>query len=107
MRSGPLAVEIEIQFQGYVGSDENSFGNVDRILRESGLTLIDLKPVRYSRAALPQPFAHDIPANTTQGAVFWADFLYMRDVIATSLGCPFTEQEIREAARKQCLIAYR
>jgi hypothetical protein len=78
---GCLAVDIEVQFHGPVSSDANVFCNIDLFLRERGFTLLKLEPIRYSRAALPQAFLYDIPAQTARGPVQWADAFYARDLL--------------------------
>jgi hypothetical protein len=49
-------------------------------LRELGFTLIDLEPLRYTRAALPGEFAHDLAAQTVGGSIQWAEAIYVRDL---------------------------
>lgn len=75
-----LAVSIEAQFHGPIHECSNTFGNIDRFLRERGFTLFDLDPYRYSRAALPAPFVFNMPAQTRSGQVLWAEATYFRDL---------------------------
>ncbi|MBZ5586872.1 MAG: hypothetical protein LAQ30_32735 [Acidobacteriia bacterium] len=78
-----LGVQAEVQFQGVLNDYSNTFANVDRLLRHQGFSLFDLKPMRYSRGALPARFRFHQPCDTVSGQVIWADVLYLRDV-----GCP-------------------
>ena len=94
LSAGTLAVEVEVQFTGLRGPEANIFSNVDTILRSAGLTLVDLQTVRYARAALPQPFLYEIPAQTNRGAVVWADALYLRDILSDGpAGAPAMEKQ--------------
>lgn len=76
-----LAVEIESQFHGDIGSDGNTFENIARLARTRGLDLYDLSPYRYTRAALPGKFVFDFPAQTHTGQVMWADAVFARDLV--------------------------
>jgi FkbM family methyltransferase len=77
---GILGLMVESQFHGAVHDFENTFPNIDRLLRRHGFTLFDLTPYRYSRARLPAPFVWDIAAQTTTGQVLWGEALYLRDL---------------------------
>ncbi len=77
---GCLAVCVEAQFHGAVHAYANTFSNIDLLLRELGFTLIDLEPLRYTRAALPGEFAHDLAAQTVGGSIQWAEAIYVRDL---------------------------
>lgn len=75
-----LGVEVEAQFTGEFHEYANTLPNIDRLMREAGLTLVDLESYRYTRAALPGRFYYDIPAQTTQGATQWGEAIYARDL---------------------------
>jgi FkbM family methyltransferase len=79
-RGGALGFSIEAQFHGASHDYANTFSNIDRFMRSHGFSLFDLEPYRYSRAALPAPFAHDIPAQTLSGQVMWGEAVYFRDL---------------------------
>jgi FkbM family methyltransferase len=79
-RGGALGFSIEAQFHGAAHDYANTFSNIDRFMRSHGFSLFDLEPYRYSRAALPAPFAHDIPAQTLSGQVMWGEAVYFRDL---------------------------
>lgn len=74
-----LGVEIECQFHGLPGPNQNTFSNIDELMRESGFTLFALETYKYSRAELPQPFVWNLFAQTTSGQVQWGEALYLRD----------------------------
>src|SRR5262245_56497233 len=80
LRTGVLGLEVEMQFHGGVHEYGNTFSNIDTLLRTEGFSLFDLSPYRYSRAALPDLFLYDLPAQTSSGQVVWADAVYFRDV---------------------------
>jgi FkbM family methyltransferase len=75
-----LGLSVECQFHGPVHPHANLFSNIDTLLRSLGFSLFDLEPYRYSRASLPRPFLHPIPAQTVEGQVLWAEALYLRDL---------------------------
>ena len=77
-----LGLEIESQFHGVSHPHANLFANIDRLLRERGFSLFDLEVYRYTRAVLPGHFVYDIPAQTHEGQVIWADAVYLRDIAA-------------------------
>jgi FkbM family methyltransferase len=77
---GCLAVCVEAQFHGAVHPHANIFSNIDLLLRELGFTLIDIEPLRYTRATLPGEFAHDMAAQTVGGSIQWAEAIYARDL---------------------------
>ena len=79
-RGGVLGFSIEGQFHGASHDYANTFSNIDRFLRGCGFTLFDLESYRYSRAALPAPFAHDLAAQTVSGQVLWGEAIYFRDL---------------------------
>lgn len=93
-----LAVEIEVQFTGRRGPEASVFSNVDAVLRSAGLSLVDLQPVRYSRAALPQPFVYELPAQTVRGPIVWADALYLRDIL-----CDVPDGSVSDARKLACI----
>jgi FkbM family methyltransferase len=80
LKSGVLGVSIEAQFHGADHPYANTFANIDRLMREAGFTLFDLEPYRYTRAALPGPFVHNLAAQTHNGSVQWAEAVYARDL---------------------------
>jgi FkbM family methyltransferase len=79
-RGALLGVSIEVQFHGAVHEYANTFSNIDRFLRLRGFSLFDLSTVRYSRAALPAPFASRILAHTVSGQVNCGKAVYFRDL---------------------------
>lgn len=74
-----LGVAAEVQFNPKEHPHANSFSNVDSYLRELGFSLFNIVPYRYSKAALPDKFRYNIPAQTFRGQVIWADVVYLRD----------------------------
>jgi FkbM family methyltransferase len=104
LRNGVLGVEVEAQFHGAVHDFANTFSNIDRFLRELGFSLFDLRPYRYSRSTLPQPFLSDIPAQTVEGQVLWAEAVYFRDLGYADYARIFGRQASREDLLKLCCL---
>jgi hypothetical protein len=75
-----LGVEVEAQFTGEHHPYANTLFNIDRLMRDAGLTLVDLETYRYTRAALPGRFHYDIAAQTIEGATQWGEAIYARDL---------------------------
>ncbi len=75
-----LALVVEVQFHGSYADGANLFPNIDLFLRREGFTLFDLDVYRYSRAALPAPFAYDLFGPTTAGLTRYGDAVYFRDL---------------------------
>jgi hypothetical protein len=76
---GVLGFMIETPFTGAYEDTENSFHNIDRLMRRNGMVPYAIALRQYSRAALPARFLLDIPAQTVSGQVLWADTVYLRD----------------------------
>ena len=74
-----LGVQIECQFHGMPGGNQNTFSNIDEFMRSAGFTLFSLETHKYSRAELPQPFVWKFFGQTTSGQVQWGEALYLRD----------------------------
>jgi hypothetical protein len=79
-----LGFMVETPFAAAPGDMEHSFANVDLLLRRQGYLLYTLTVNRYSRAALPAPFAYEMFAQTTFGQALWGDSVYLRDAGAES-----------------------
>lgn len=78
---GVLGVVAEVNFNSHSHPESNLFANNDLYLRSLGFTLYDIDVRRYTRAALPGKFRHDIPAQTIRGQLGQADALYLRDFL--------------------------
>ena len=93
-----LGAVVEANFHGFQHPHSNIFYNIDRFMGERGFTLWDIDMARYSRGALPMPFLHQIPAQTTGGAVVWGDAYYFRDLANVDYektwGMSFTPRQI-------------
>lgn len=84
-----LCVAVEVNYYGGAGDDENTFHNIDRLLRQMGFDLFGLTTRHYSSTALPSPFLLDIPAQTRSGRIYQGDAIYFRDLIAGDKGRAF------------------
>ena len=99
-----LGISIEVRFQGDAPDRANSFSNIDRFLRPRGFTLFDLETHRYSRSALPAPFAIGVPAQTVSGQVRWGEALYFRDLASPGYEKAFGLSLTGERILKLCCL---
>jgi FkbM family methyltransferase len=74
-----LGVQVECQFHGLIGNEQNTFSNIDNLMRSNGFSLFLLEPHKYSRAELPQEFVWKLFGQTNVGQVQWAEAVYFRD----------------------------
>lgn len=79
-RPSLLAVGIEVNFVGSHDANDNSFHNVDRLMREKGFDLFGLTARQYSSAVLPWPYLDRYPALTAGGRPVQGDAFYARDL---------------------------
>lgn len=77
-----LGVCLEVNYHGTEDSTDNTFHNMDRMMRKNGFELFDLTTRHYSAAALPSPFLYAYPAQTHAGRILQGDALYFRDLAA-------------------------
>lgn len=70
------AVAVEVTFIGPGGPDDNTFHNLDRLLRQSGMELANLEPWRYSLKELPSRFNFRAIGETEFGPPFQGDAIY-------------------------------
>jgi len=80
-KRGVLGVVAEVNFNSHSHPQANLLANNDLYLRSLGFSLFDLDVRRYTRAALPGKFRHNIPAQTVRGQLGQADVLYLRDFL--------------------------
>jgi FkbM family methyltransferase len=69
-------VATEVDFTGGAGPDENTFHNVDRLLRGHDMELANLEIWRYSLKELPSRFRFRGIGETTFGPPFQGDAIY-------------------------------
>jgi hypothetical protein len=79
-----LGIQIECQFHGAPGPDQNTFSNIDELLRASGFSLFVLDTHKYSRPELPQPFVLNLFGQSTSGQIQWGEAVYFRDPTVNS-----------------------
>jgi hypothetical protein len=75
-----LGVSLEVCFYGSHDANDNSFHNMDRLMREKGFDLLGLSVRTYSLAALPFPYLDAHPSMNTGGRPIQGDALYVRDL---------------------------
>jgi FkbM family methyltransferase len=78
-----LGVQIEVNYFGTEDVHDNTFHNIDRLLRGFGFELFDLSTRRYSNSALPSKFLLGVPAQSLTGRILQGDAIYFRDVART------------------------
>lgn len=78
-RAEVLGLVVETPFTGSPHDTTHSLHNVDRLLKRHGYVLYNLSVQRYSRAALPAPFAYRIFAGTAWGQTMWGDMIFLLD----------------------------
>lgn len=76
----PLAIQVEVALDGDPDPDSNLISTVFDLVCGEGFRLFSLEPTCYSKAAMPQPFVWEMPAQTTTGQVLQADMLFCRDL---------------------------
>ncbi len=84
----PLAVHVEVNFDGDTGPNRNVFSTVFDTLITAGYRLFSLDPTRYAKATMPLPFRWRMPAQTSSGQVMQADALFCRDLAVEGEGTP-------------------
>ncbi len=75
-----LGVSLEVCFYGSHDANDNSFHNMDRLMREKGFDLFGLSVRTYASAALPWPYLDAHPSMTSGGRPVQGDALYLRDL---------------------------
>ena len=79
-----LCVLLEVNFYGGIGPEENTFHNIDRLMRAWGYDLFGLFPRKYSMSALPNAFEWDCPAQSVTGRPYQGDAFYALDWVASA-----------------------
>ena len=79
-RPSLLGVAIEVSFFGSHDANDNTFHNVDRLMRSHGFDLFGLSVRGYASAALPSPFMDRHASANYQGRPFQGDAVYIRDL---------------------------
>jgi hypothetical protein len=75
-----IGVSLEVCFYGSHDANDNSFHNMDRLMREKGFDLLGLSVRTYAAAALPFPYLDAHPSMNAGGRPFQGDALYVRDL---------------------------
>jgi FkbM family methyltransferase len=76
-----LGLMLEVNFHGTDDPKENTFHNVDRLMRKHGYVLFDLTKRLYSGSSLPAPYSISMPAQSNFGRPLQGDALYLRDFV--------------------------
>ena len=88
-----LGAALEVNFIGSHDANDNTFHNMDRLMREKGFDLFGLSIRSYSSAALPSLFMDRHVGPTFQGRPFQGDAIYLRD-----LASPFWRETAAEVS---------
>ena len=75
-----IGLSLEVCFYGSHDANDNSFHNMDRLMREKGFDLLGLSVRSYASAALPYPYLDAHPSMNTGGRPLQGDALYVRDL---------------------------
>jgi hypothetical protein len=75
-----IGVSLEVSYYGSHDANDNSFHNMDRLMREKGFDLFGLSVRTYAAAALPFPYLDAHPSMNTGGRPVQGDALYVRDL---------------------------
>ena len=81
---GVIGFMLEVNYCGTDSDTDHTFHNTDRFMRRHRFELLDLTIRRYSRKALPAPFAMHMFAQTNWGAPLQGDAIYLRDLANSS-----------------------
>jgi hypothetical protein len=79
-RPSLLGVALEVCFYGSHDANDNSFHNMDRLMREKGFELYGLSVRTYGNAALPLPYLDVHPSMSANGRPLQGDAIYIRDL---------------------------
>lgn len=97
---GVLGFMLEVNYCGTQSDTDHTFHNTDRFMRRHQFELLDLSIRRYSRKALPAPFALRMFAQTNWGAPLQGDAIYLRDMVS-----PGRETSARQFSQTKLLKA--
>lgn len=75
-----LGLDLEVNFYGTDNETDHTFHNTDRLVRKYNFELFNLDIRKYTRAALPDKFIYNFPAQTHKGSPMQADAFYMKNV---------------------------
>ena len=93
-----LGFKLEVNFFGTDCETDNTFHNTDRYMRRQGFDLVDLTVRKYSRRALPAPFAQPKPAGGIWGVPYQGDAVYVRDLARSPADCSMAVVKILKLA---------
>jgi hypothetical protein len=100
-RPSLLGVCLEVSFFGSHDANDNSFHNVDRLMREKGFDLFTLSVRTYSSAALPFPYLGADPAQNAGGRAGQGDAIYVRDLgsrVRAEIAESLSDEQLAKAA---------
>ncbi len=99
---GVLGIMIESNFVGTADKNQNSFFNIDEIMKKKGFHLYNLSISKYSKVALPSKFKYNIFAQTEFGQPVQCDLVYLKDGASEYyndfFGKELTKQEVLKLA---------
>lgn len=100
-----IGVGIEVNYFGSGSDDEHSLHNVDRFMKRAGYELFDLTKRTYSMAALPQPYALSVPAQSVSGRPLQGDAVYLRDLAANEHEKTRSSFGAQKTAKLACMFS--
>ena len=100
-----LGVGIEVNYFGTERDTDNTFHNVDRLMRQAGFELFNLTVRRYSTRALPAKNVYLNPSQTIKGRPFQGDALYIRDLANEEFSTYRNQLPIEKLAKLLAIFA--
>ena len=103
-----LGVSVEVCFYGSHDANDNSFHNMDRLMREKGFDLFGLSVRTYASAALPFPYLDAHPSMNTGGRPVQGDALYVRDLssrVRADVAAGLSDEKLAKTAALFALFA--
>jgi hypothetical protein len=103
-----LGVALEVCFYGSHDANDNTFHNMDRLMREKGFELFGLSVRLYGNAALPMPYLDVHPSLSAAGRPLQGDAIYLRDLASRAradMAAALSDEKLAKAAALQALFS--
>jgi hypothetical protein len=104
---GLLGVAVEVCFYGSHDANDNTFHNIDRLMRQKGFDLFGLSVRKYASAALPIRYWDVHPSMTVEGRPVQGDAIYIRDFSSRARkaeAAAVSDEKLAKAAALFCLF---
>lgn len=104
-RPSLLGVALEVNFIGSHDANDNTFHNMDRLMREKGFHLFGLSVRTYSSAALPFTYLDAHPSMNEGGRPVQGDAVYIRDLASRTYAAEAAALSDEKLAKTAALLA--